>query len=137
LLIDVDLFKQYNDLYGHQCGDGVLQRIAGCTAKTVNRSGDLVARYGGEEFVVLLPSTNASSALLIAEQIRLAVEELAIRTSGASAARVTISVGAASVQPTGATEPAELVRAADAALYSAKNGGRNKTVLSDIPTHCA
>jgi len=130
LMIDVDRFKLFNDTYGHQRGDEVLQTVAGCVTQTVHRPGDLAARYGGEEFVVLLPATSAAGALVIAESIRHAVEKHAIPSSGSPTQNVTVSVGVASVMVDLDASPAQLLQAADAALYQAKHAGRNQVVLS-------
>jgi diguanylate cyclase (GGDEF)-like protein len=136
LMVDVDLFKPYNDINGHQAGDECLTRIAQAIADKVRRPGDLVARYGGEEFAVILPVTTQDGAAARAEGIRQAVERLGIyhsdpRVNGPT----TISVGVASIWP-GARRitPAALISAADAALYRAKNDGRNCVRIADGET---
>ena len=123
-MIDVDLFKAYNDQHGHQLGDKVLTVIARCIATSVRRPGDVSARYGGEEFAVLLPGESIEGALHVAEQIRANV--LLLRASEIDHDVVpTISVGAASMIP-GPARPSDLIRLADAALYDAKRKGRNR-----------
>jgi diguanylate cyclase (GGDEF)-like protein len=125
LMIDADHFKTFNDTLGHQAGDEVLIGIAICISDTVRRAGDCAARYGGEEFAVLLPDMSPAEALVVAETIRLKVEQW----SG-EAAITTVSIGAASLIPDTRTEWTEMVKAADEALYAAKAGGRNRTVLA-------
>ncbi len=128
LMIDVDHFKSYNDTYGHPKGDACLRSIAGALQGVVNRPDDLVARYGGEEFAVLLPGTDRSGARVIAEAVCSAVEMLRLPHSGSNLGdhHVTISVGVATATPGGTGAPDSLVELADASLYEAKNGGRNR-----------
>lgn len=126
ILADVDHFKAFNDCYGHQAGDDVLKRIAACLNSQLRRPADLVARYGGEEFVVVLPETNRSGGLRVAEMLRAAVEELAIpHTRSSVGPHVTLSLGmtCASGPP---IKPGQLLAEADQALYSAKHAGRNR-----------
>ena len=130
LMLDVDSFKAFNDHYGHQAGDQVLKRIAGCMARSVGRSGDLAARYGGEEFVILLPETNAAGALAVADRIREDIEGLDIQHHRSFCGRVTASIGVAVVRPQAADRPDMLVEAADKALYTAKSAGRNRVALA-------
>lgn len=125
LMIDVDCFKSYNDTHGHQEGDEVLRRVAGSLRDGIRRAGDLVARFGGEEFAVLLPSTDLAHALQIAEMLRASVEALALPHAGSPSGVVTISLGAASMIPAD-EDLAELIARADAQLYEAKRGGRNR-----------
>jgi diguanylate cyclase (GGDEF)-like protein len=132
LLTDVDHFKEFNDLYGHQEGDECLRRVAQTIRAGLRRTGDLAARYGGEEFAVLLHATDLAGAAHIAEGLRAGVEALCIEHRGASTCGiVTISVGAAAVVP-GAGLDGEgcLVGLADAALYEAKRRGRNQVVAA-------
>jgi diguanylate cyclase (GGDEF)-like protein len=128
LMIDADHFKSYNDSYGHQAGDQVLVGIAICISDTVRRAGDCAARYGGEEFAVLLPGCDADDALQVAEAIRLKVE----RWSDGPTVN-TVSIGIASMTPVPSMEWPHLVSAADKALYAAKAGGRNMSVLAKMP----
>jgi diguanylate cyclase (GGDEF)-like protein len=125
LMIDADHFKSFNDSFGHQAGDEVLVGIALCIADSVHRAGDCAARYGGEEFAVLLPGLTPFSALEVAELIRLKVQQWSAGQPG-----VTISIGVASLTPTGALPWSALVSAADKALYAAKDDGRNRSVVS-------
>jgi diguanylate cyclase (GGDEF)-like protein len=127
---DVDSFKAYNDLYGHQAGDSCLRMIADTLRGAVRRADDVVARYGGEEFVLILPSTPAVAAHGVAERARRAVEALAIsHAAGAAGRQVTLSLGVATSE--GADPHAEaLLARADQALYRAKREGRNRVSLS-------
>jgi len=128
IMIDVDQFKQYNDIYGHPAGDACLRAISQTTQDLAqNRPDNLVARYGGEELVVLLPDTDLANALLMAEEIRLAIEQLGIEHSGDPTGVVTISVGVeARIPVRGVNTADQLVEAADKALYAAKSAGRNR-----------
>jgi diguanylate cyclase (GGDEF)-like protein len=131
LMIDVDFFKRYNDTYGHQGGDECLRRVAGAMADVVKRSSDAVARYGGEEFAIILPATDPAGACIVAERIRAAVEALAMPHEHSDIAdHVTVSIGVASVIVTTEGLPAQLIGFADAALYRAKNEGRNRVVMA-------
>jgi diguanylate cyclase (GGDEF)-like protein len=124
LMLDVDGFKQMNDQLGHQAGDAVLQSL-GKLLRTAARPQDLAARLGGDELVLLMPSTTRGEALAIAEAIRREVAARPIEF-GKTMIAVTISVGAAGVEPgTPFKEPAHLLKAADMAMYAAKNAGRN------------
>lgn len=127
LMCDVDFFKQYNDLYGHQAGDQCLRSVAQAIAARVKRPTDLVARYGGEEFAVILPDTNLDGALQLAEAMRSEVERLHLTHADGMGGVVTLSLGAACRVP-GRDGPgsAALVKAADDALYRAKAAGRNR-----------
>ena len=128
LMIDADHFKSYNDSYGHQAGDQVLVGIAICISDSVGRAGDCTARYGGEEFSVLLPGCSAADALLVAETIRLKVQQW---SEGPTV--TTVSIGVASLTPVTTMEWAGLVEAADKALYAAKANGRNQSVVASFP----
>ena len=131
MMIDVDKFKVYNDTYGHQQGDVVLREIAGILTKNLKRPADFAARWGGEEFVVLLPATGAEGALTIAELIRKNVEETAIPCHDGATTRVTVSIGVNTKIPTQNDSIHEFVSKADAALYAAKEAGRNKVCMGD------
>lgn len=128
ILADIDYFKQFNDMYGHQAGDDCLRSIAAALASVVHRPADLVARYGGEEFVVLLPDTDYEGCWRIAERMRAKIESLAIPHGGSKThSVVTMSCGVAAVSPNDLNNVYEiLVGAADKALYLAKEGGRNR-----------
>ena len=121
---DIDYFKRFNDTYGHQAGDECLVRVAQAMEETLNRPADLVARYGGEEFIALLVDTGIEGARMLAERMRARVEGLNVehRASGV-ASHLTVSLGVASVVPTPASRPEDLVDLADRALYAAKEGG--------------
>jgi len=123
LMVDIDHFKQINDTYGHQVGDAVLQQLAYRLRNTLRRT-DFVARYGGEEFIVLAPQTPVDRALILAERLRQRIASEPILVASDLQLPVTVSVGVA-VFPDHAQNESELVRAADAALYRAKQAGRN------------
>ncbi|GAB2877132.1 GGDEF domain-containing response regulator [Nocardioides pacificus] len=127
VLCDIDRFKSYNDHYGHQAGDHVLQQIA-TTILQQCRAGDASYRYGGEEFLVILPEQALSSGAVLAERLRQAIEGLAIpHELNAPWGVITTSVGVAAVgdgRPDGVTVD-HMLRAADQALYRAKDAGRN------------
>ncbi|GAB2901200.1 diguanylate cyclase [Uliginosibacterium flavum] len=125
ILLDVDLFKHFNDHYGHQAGDSCLQALAHALTQAVQRAGDLVARYGGEEFVVLLPNTNTHDAIDTARRIQHEISQLALPHHDTRPGTVTVSLGVASLHPSRQRTPEELIRQADAALYRAKQSGRN------------
>ncbi|BBK31789.1 response regulator receiver modulated diguanylate cyclase [Stella humosa] len=127
LMIDVDLFKQFNDGYGHIAGDECLKAIARTVADQAGRAADLVARYGGEEFACILPDTCRGGAVRVAEKIRQSVLDLAIPHAFSSVSPlVTVSIGGATARPTNDLDLEELVRRADARLYESKNAGRNR-----------
>jgi diguanylate cyclase (GGDEF)-like protein len=125
LMIDVDHFKQYNDEFGHQAGDGCLRSIATTLGKHACRAGDLVARFGGEEFVVMLPYAKAEEAKTLAEILRTAVFELVIPHSAGVSGRVTVSIGCAAMMPREDQSFQQLLEQADEMLYLAKRVGRN------------
>lgn len=127
ILCDVDHFKAYNDTYGHPHGDRCLQQIAQAISKVVKRPADYVARYGGEEFVVVLPYTDQSGAVHVAEAIRVEIETLRLPHKTSSVSNyVSLSFGVASLIPNEDVAPALLIEAADQALYIAKGKGRNR-----------
>ncbi|MEC5408788.1 diguanylate cyclase [Paraburkholderia sp. MPAMCS5] len=126
LLIDVDSFKGFNDLYGHSAGDEALVTVARCIAQNARRPGDTAARYGGEEFAALLPDTDEAGALRIAEQIRSAVHAVALGHVASSHHVLTVSIGVATTEGVAFATYRELVNAADQALYGAKDAGRNR-----------
>ena len=128
-MIDIDFFKPYNDHYGPLQGDRCLSEVAQVLAAVVKRPTDLVARYGGEEFVAIMPDTNPDGALKLAEAMRAAIEALMIEhRHSASAQVVTVSIGVATQVPAQETASAQLVHAADVALYAAKHAGRNRVL---------
>jgi diguanylate cyclase (GGDEF)-like protein len=129
IMIDVDMFKAFNDRYGHPAGDECLRRISKTLTNTVFRPGDLTARYGGEEFAVLLPDTDEFGAAIIGERIRQAVLLLAIEHDASRHHIMTVSVGAASIGRNAFEGGADsLLQYADRALYRAKDVGRNTVV---------
>ena len=130
LLVDVDAFQPFNDIYGHPCGDDALRRIARCLDVGVRREYDLAARYGGEAFACLLPHTDAAGLRLIGEAVRAAVAGLGIVHGGSPVApHVTVSIGGASLVPSALATPAALVEAAERCLDAARRGGRNRVVV--------
>lgn len=129
LMMDVDAFKAFNDLYGHQAGDDVLQQIGGVLKHLSQRPQDLPARYGGEEFALLLPETDLSGALHLAGVMLARIRELQIpHAASPTGPCVTVSLGAAQLHPV--REPSvavtELIELADRSLYAAKRSGRNR-----------
>lgn len=134
VMVDIDFFKNYNDFYGHLAGDQCLRQIAGTLAGVVARSHDLLARYGGEEMVCLLPGTDAAGAQMISNKILTFVEALRIpHLRSQIADHVTVSIGAATGIPTADKAPSWLIEVADAALYDAKNAGRNRVAIRGTP----
>jgi len=125
VMIDIDHFKLFNDRYGHVAGDTCLKRVAGAIATELRNMDDVAVRYGGKEFLVLLPQTDQSMAVRIAERIRRQIEKLAIPHELGGFGVVTVSLGV-TAGPTATHCIAELIAGADAALYAAKRGGRNQ-----------
>ena len=126
LMIDVDLFKNYNDHYGHQLGDDCLRKIAEMLLASSRRASDLAARYGGEEFVLIAVDTDIESARHLAEVVRTSIESLGKPHAGSPFGKVTVSIGVAALIPDNAQQPELLIQRADKALYLAKNQGRNR-----------
>ena len=125
ILIDVDYFKQFNDVNGHKRGDDALRQVAQALKGTILRPSDVVCRYGGEEFACLLPDTDLDGALQVAQRMKLAVRDLAIGHPASAVAEVlTISAGVAVRTPTSGGDAAALLALADAQLYRAKAEGR-------------
>lgn len=129
LMVDVDHFKRINDGYGHPAGDAVLSLTAKRMASLV-KDDDLLGRLGGEEFALVLPTTSPEAAMAVAERIRLAIEAEPIAIGGGEPIPVTLSIGVTSARPC-AGDLERLLSIADKALYQAKSGGRNRTVLLD------
>src|SRR6056297_3440198 len=128
IMIDVDFFKNYNDYYGHGAGDAVLKEIAKVINSQLNRPEDAVSRYGGEEFVVILPRTEKAAATKKAEEIRKAVESLAITHEKSDCADVvTISLGGVTHEQED-DNPEAFLKQSDEMLYKAKSEGRNRVV---------
>jgi two-component system chemotaxis family response regulator WspR len=135
ILTDVDFFKKYNDAYGHPAGDECLRRVGEALSYGARRPADLPARYGGEEFALILPSTPRKGAPHVAEAVRCGVAALSIPHSGSSVAdHVTLSLGIATLDPEHPVSPETLIERADAALYAAKHGGRNRWAAYDPET---
>lgn len=127
-ILDIDYFKQFNDRFGHQAGDHCLIQIAQLLNQLTRRGGDFCARYGGEEFVVVLPNTPLKGAVLMAEKIRQAVEQADIHHPDSDIGVVTVSVGVTACHAD-TTDQDDLLRQADAALYRAKEAGRNRVEI--------
>ena len=127
LMLDIDHFKSFNDSYGHLTGDQVL-RLVGISLKQTVKGQDVTARYGGEEFAVVLPNTTLRQALTVADHIRRAImaKELKKKSTCEILGRVTVSVGVATLKP--GDDPDALIERADACLYAAKRGGRNRVI---------
>jgi diguanylate cyclase (GGDEF)-like protein len=128
LVIDIDNFKRYNDTYGHECGDLALCEVAAVLRQRI-RGGDLACRVGGEEFVLLLPDTTGADAVTLADALRELVASVVPTRNGKMLGRITVSIGAASLGVHGSCKE-QLLRAADQALYRAKDQGRNRTVFA-------
>ncbi|MDA3808903.1 MAG: diguanylate cyclase [Spirochaetaceae bacterium] len=132
LMCDIDNFKLYNDYYGHQAGDRCIKDVARIITDHCVRPTDLAVRYGGEEFLVILPQTDDSGAMKVAESIRASIENTKIKHEySTSSDFITISIGVASIIPDQDISPLVLVEMADKALYVCKNNGRNKVSLYD------
>jgi diguanylate cyclase len=129
LLLDIDLFKNFNDSFGHQVGDQVLRLVARTLTDNV-KGRDIAARYGGEEFAILLPDTPAAAGMRVAESLRKSMEsrDIVNKATNQSLGRITLSIGVAEYAPGESIE--EIVTRADAALYDAKRTGRNKVVAA-------
>jgi diguanylate cyclase len=125
MLLDIDHFKRFNDIYGHQTGDQVLRLVA-MTLKSNIKGKDMAARYGGEEFVAILPSTDLDGAITVADNIRRSIQskELLKRSTNEKLGRVTASIGIATLRRDDV--PASLIERADRCLYAAKHAGRNR-----------
>jgi diguanylate cyclase (GGDEF)-like protein len=124
LMLDIDRFKRVNDTHGHQAGDAILKGLSDLLGKQA-RATDRVCRYGGEEITVILPETEAAAAMIIAERLRAAVERQSFDIDGGKTVGITVSIGVATYpQPVDTME--QLVKAADTAMYAAKQGGRNR-----------
>ena len=133
VMIDVDHFKLYNDSYGHPAGDAVLQKLSAVLSSVTSRAGEMAARLGGEEFLVILPGSTQNDALTNAETIRTRINALKIgHRESPTASHVTVSQGVVVCVPALDTTPADLLEAADQALYDSKKRGRNMITLSSF-----
>jgi len=136
IMCDIDYFKRYNDTRGHVAGDACLRRIADILKSLAQRNGDVVARYGGEEFAFVLPATDASAALALAQRILAAVRAAALPHVSTELAEkiVTLSIGVSTFSI--GSNADSLVHDADQALYAAKRNGRNQ-IVTRSPTVAA
>lgn len=132
IMIDVDLFKLYNDTHSHQAGDQCLKEVATQVALAATRAGDLAARYGGEEFALILGETGAEGAQWVANLIRQRVSDLKIPHDSSPFKAVTVSCGVTGVVPGAKLSLQNLLKSADHALYSAKEQGRNRVVYTEF-----
>jgi diguanylate cyclase (GGDEF)-like protein len=132
MMIDIDHFKLFNDRYGHVSGDTCLRAVGETLSLVLLDEAVLVARYGGEEFALLLPGLDISRATALADEARGAIEDLLITHADSPCGHVTVSVGVESIVPAPGQAAADLVEAADRALYAAKRRGRN-TVIAHVP----
>ncbi|MEM8504983.1 MAG: diguanylate cyclase [Cyanobacteria bacterium P01_D01_bin.1] len=131
ILCDIDHFKHFNDAFGHPAGDRCLIRIARALLKVPQRPADLVARYGGEEFAIVLPNTDTHGAWRIAQSIHQSIQTLRIAHTASSAGPyVTVTMGVSTIVPGAGDTIQTLIRAADIALYYAKQQGRNRTYIN-------
>jgi diguanylate cyclase (GGDEF)-like protein len=131
MMIDIAHFKLFNDRYGHVRGDACLRAVGETLSLITLEDARVVARYGGEEFALLLPGIDLERATALAEEARRAVEDLLITHADAARGVVTISIGVESAIPHARLSPADLVEAADCALYAAKRGGRNAVIAQE------
>lgn len=126
-MCDIDNFKGYNDNYGHTAGDKCLLLVAQTIKNSIRRPSDFCARYGGEEFVLILPETDMSGALKVAEKVLKNIRELKIVHESSSPLKViTMSIGTATASEKSLDSHEELVKQADTALYLAKKNGKNR-----------
>lgn len=131
VLLDIDHFKLFNDAYGHQAGDECLKSVAAALKNTIHRPTDLLARFGGEEFAIVLGGTDGAGAMKVAELALKVVNDLNIpHRASPTSSRVTISAGIAATIATAGMSEAEIIKAADQALYRAKASGRNRIVAA-------
>jgi diguanylate cyclase (GGDEF)-like protein len=126
LMIDIDFFKKYNDIYGHLTGDDCLKLVTETMQRQLHRPGDILARYGGEEFACVLPDTDIAGATVVAGNLRQAIIEQDIPHKEGIDGVVTISIGLVSGQPAEGTDARKFLMQADQCLYEAKVAGRNR-----------
>lgn len=133
LMCDIDYFKGFNDYYGHLMGDEVLKKVAKAIISQIKRPADISARYGGEEFIVLLPDTNSEGAVEMGKRILKAVTDLKIEHSASLVSDyLSVSIGTATWIPQTPEKGERLIKAADEALYNAKERGRNCLVIGEV-----
>jgi len=130
VMVDIDHFKRINDTHGHETGDEVLARIATVLGNGIRRS-DIACRYGGEEFLLLLLGSSAENAVRRATEIRHSLRNLDLSLRGGATISITASFGVAAC-PEHGTDRDALLRAADQALYRAKNSGRDQVVAAEV-----
>lgn len=131
LAIDIDHFKLFNDHCGHQAGDACLVAVAEALRRTCGRPGDLACRWGGEEFLTILPATDSTGAAEVAAAVQRAVGEIRLPHPGLPLdGAVTVSIGVAAALPSADGDAADVIAAADRALYAAKRGGRDRVVVA-------
>ena len=136
LLVDIDCFKDYNDRYGHQAGDECLRAVASTLSRCARRPLDFVARYGGEEFAIVLYEASREYVAEVLTRIQRSIADLNIPHEASTvASRLTVSIGAAYILPTGNRTPEGLIQLADEALYGAKGQGRNRVVVMEAEYH--
>lgn len=133
-MVDIDKFKTFNDRYGHDVGDLVLKKVTERLVEAV-REVDVVARYGGEEFLLVLPSTHLAGALTVAERVWRSIGEQDFVVPGAETERITISIGVALYPSRGIGSRDALLKAADRALYRAKDDGRDRICVWQDPSY--
>jgi diguanylate cyclase (GGDEF)-like protein len=128
-MLDLDHFKTFNDTFGHDAGDTLLQSVGVFLSKSI-RADDIACRYGGEEFVLILPNASLKDTELRAEKLRASVKALNIMHQGKPLGVVTISAGVAAI-PQHGSAPTQLMARADGALYRAKKAGRDRVIVAD------
>ncbi|MCL2819280.1 MAG: diguanylate cyclase [Oscillospiraceae bacterium] len=133
MMVDIDHFKKYNDTYGHQQGDVALKAVADMFARSLRRPSDFVARWGGEEFILLLPNTDSKGAYDVAESIRKHAEDMEIPAADKSITKLTVSIGVNTRVQSQIITLDKFVSWTDMALYTAKNKGRNKVCVYEVP----
>jgi diguanylate cyclase (GGDEF)-like protein len=130
IMLDVDRFKKFNDIFGHDAGDTVLKELGARLAKFI-RVGDLACRYGGEEFTLILPESSLEDTRRRAEELRISFEQLSLKHRDIVLGKVTLSLGVAAL-PEHGTTAVQLLAAADGALFTAKNEGRDRVTVAEI-----
>jgi diguanylate cyclase (GGDEF)-like protein len=132
VFLDLDHFKKFNDVFGHDAGDMVLRSLADVFRQHF-RADDVICRYGGEEFAVILPESSAKGAAERANDLRASVKKVSLRHKGNTLDRVTLSIGV-SAFPDDGSEPEDLLKVADERLYQAKAKGRDRIAVGTLPT---